>query len=537
MTTEKPSYIDYDIFLSPEFSPYSFANSLILATNDPTDTTLDLPTPLSRVLFDIQEIDVHIDNLTTKSALTLLDYTRDRSDASANILDQLTTQLEALNEGYDRLRKDVIERYERAEKTRLAAERLNQTLRLGRIVSRCIGLGKQLETQASQLGFAAAGGIGTAIMSNNGRGIGDAHSSMILASETLLELQSVFTETSKTPQQEQLERVQVITNLRTNVSIPVEKALVSLAQSMIRDFSITSVISPSTSSPLPSSQLQQTTTTRPQLSSAFRTLYLLSSYDPSRRNAPLSPSPPHPVPQLLLAALTQYLQTNINSSLTSLARALATLPTLDRTLREVSARCRNIVALGEVLNDTKRGVHPVVMFGRATIKPSQPSHPDDQSSDSETDCDSTPHSVKSQHISCRKETIASIVEEDDSQLPFLPLLLSHLDTSSLASYFWRTMASNMTSRVSEIINRGGVSARTLKTNKDRVATAVRECVLSSSSSNTVVNGSGEGIQPSAGSSNEFTTTGDSLGNIKVEKQSWDREAAVMVGSIIGALGR
>ncbi|KAM0667811.1 hypothetical protein ACQRIU_003676 [Beauveria bassiana] len=71
----EPSYIDYETFLSPDFSATSFANSLVLATNNPQDTPLDLSTPLSRVLFDAQEIDSHIDLLTTRSAVPLLEHT------------------------------------------------------------------------------------------------------------------------------------------------------------------------------------------------------------------------------------------------------------------------------------------------------------------------------------------------------------------------------------------------------------------------------------------------------------------------------
>ena len=59
-----PSYIDYELFLDPSFSAPAFANTLVLTTNNSTDSPLDLSTPLSRVLFDIQEVDSHIHTLT-----------------------------------------------------------------------------------------------------------------------------------------------------------------------------------------------------------------------------------------------------------------------------------------------------------------------------------------------------------------------------------------------------------------------------------------------------------------------------------------
>jgi hypothetical protein len=45
---DEPSYIDYEAFLDPDFSATSFANTLVLATNNSSDTPLDLSTPLSR---------------------------------------------------------------------------------------------------------------------------------------------------------------------------------------------------------------------------------------------------------------------------------------------------------------------------------------------------------------------------------------------------------------------------------------------------------------------------------------------------------
>jgi hypothetical protein len=74
------------------------------------------------------------------------------------------------------------------------------------------------------------------------------------------------------------------------------------------------------------------------------------------------------------------------------------------------------------------------------------------------------------------------------------------------------LASSLAPRVQEIIARGGVSARTLKTNRDKVRDAVRECVHR-----------GSQLPSSTGSKKV-------VGN-------WEREAAVMVGSIIGSLGR
>ena len=117
MTTEEDdtSYIDYEAFLAPDFHPSSFANTLVKSTNNETDTPLDLSTPLSRVLFDSQEINTHIDTLTTKSALPLLSHTQEQTAASARIVQEVDSQVASLNDGYKRLEKELLVRYETAE--------------------------------------------------------------------------------------------------------------------------------------------------------------------------------------------------------------------------------------------------------------------------------------------------------------------------------------------------------------------------------------------------------------------------------------
>jgi hypothetical protein len=147
MTAVEPeaSYIDYEAFASPDFDAPSFANALVLSTNDANDTCLDLSTPLSRVLFDVQEVDTHIDSLTTSSALPLLKHTSTRADASTHLLDTLESQVQGLQQAYTRLHQDVVERYEQADQVRLTADRLASTLRLARTVSRCLQLGRTLE--------------------------------------------------------------------------------------------------------------------------------------------------------------------------------------------------------------------------------------------------------------------------------------------------------------------------------------------------------------------------------------------------------
>ena len=459
----EPSYIDYEAFLDPSFSATTFANTLVLSTNNPSDTPLDLSTPLSRVLFDVQEVDTHIDTLTTKSALPLLEHTRDHGEASERILHEVEGQIASLTESYATLEKEVIARYQVAEQVQITAERLCETVKLGRAVARCLMLGRQLEVRMAELG-----GVGSAKKED--------HRAMVRSTDTILSLRQILAASGAGEEGEGLDRVAVVGTLKAELVNPGERSIASRAQQVVKEFSMSSLLSSSSAAAAAASSaatFAQTEDTKARTTSALLTLYLLSPV-PKAALKPTTTTTTIFEPTLMLAALQEYLQTQLKSSLASLARALGQLPSLDRTLLEISARCQNIVALQSLLENIKTPVHPL---------------------------------------------LSSSITTTTTPTNFLQPLLQALDTSSLPSYFWRTFASNMAPRVQELMNRGGVSARTLRSNKDRVKDMVRECVnrgsqLPSASS---LSGSSRG-----GSSNGTTAT-------------WEREAAVMVSSIIGQI--
>lgn len=435
MTEADPSYIDYEAFLDPRFSPASFANSLVLATNNPSDTPLDLSTPLSRVLFDIQEIDTHIHTLTTKSAIPLLTHTKDQADAGQRIVSEVEAQVASLTDGYQRLEKEVIQRCEAAEEVRVAAERLWQTVKIGRAVGRCLLLGRQLQAQMAEV--------------ENGTGTKkEDHKSMVRASSTLLSIRSLLSASGPDEEGEHLGRINIIVGLQNSLLAPSDSTLRARSQQIIREFSLSSL-----SSSAATATYAQSEETKSRTTSALLTLCLLS-------------------PPLLLSALQNYLRTCLTSSLAAIARALATLPTLDRALLEVSARCQNIIALESLLE---------------SVTPPRPPQNDTQPLLANT---------------------APGDREDSANL--LDPLLASLDTSSLPSFFWRSLAEGLASRVAELVGRGGAGARALRAQREKVKDSIRDCVLK-------------------GSQGPGSTTG--------REGAWEREAAVMVGSVLGALGR
>ncbi|KMP01938.1 hypothetical protein CIRG_02077 [Coccidioides immitis RMSCC 2394] len=441
MAEPEPSYIDYEAFLDPSFSPTSFANNLVTSTNNPSDTPLDLSTPLSRVLFDIQEIDTHIHNSTTKSALPLLTHTRDQNDAGQRVLQAVEAQVAVLKEGYERLERDVLRKWEAAEEVRGAAERSWATVRLARAVGRCLMLGRQLEGQLVELTprFVDNKGDESAPLMR------EDHRALVRASHTLLMLRRMFMTTADGEEGYGLDRVRVIRTLRSDLITPAENSVKARAQQIVNKFSLKAVFMDEEHpavSPGPRARSSGATTyaqqeeLRARVISAITALYLLSPTPKS--NIPVTSFSP----ELLLATLKGYIHTSLSASLAALTRGLSMLPSLDRALLEVSTRCQHIVALEGLLQTVKPPVHPFLIY---------PSSEQDGT-----------------------ETQAAL---DKKKSNLLRPVLQALDTSSLPSYFWRSLASSLSPAVQEIVSRGGVSARTMRSNQDRLREDIRACVL------------------------------------------------------------
>lgn len=436
---DEPSYIDYETFLDPGFSPASFANTLVVATNNPNDTPLDLSTPLSRVLFDAQEIDSHIDVLTTRSAVPLLQYTQHQSHASKHIITELDGQIKSLNDSYRQLEKEVIDKHAEADEVRQVALRLWETLRLGRSVGRCLQLGRQLEIQHSELEM--AGG------SSSGK---EDHRALVRCSYTIVSLREILDRKALGEEGYGLSRVDAIRSLQDTVTTPIERSVRETSERIVREFSI-----PSTAT------FTQGEGAKAKMASALNALYLLSPT--------LGFRPDKWVPRALLQSLETYIRSALQASITALSRSLGQLPTLDKALAEVTAKCQNVVSLESILESTKTPSHPLMP-----------------------------------------------TSGQQNQTNLLQHLLSHLETGSLPSFFWRTMASSLANRVQDIVNRGGVVARTLRTNKAPVGDAIRQAVVKGSQLPSALSGA--------------KGKGRTEGN-------WDREVAVMVGSVVNNLGR
>ncbi|KFZ10699.1 hypothetical protein V501_05074 [Pseudogymnoascus sp. VKM F-4519 (FW-2642)] len=432
-----PSYIDYELFLDPSFSAPAFANTLVLTTNNATDSPLDLSTPLSRVLFDIQEVDSHIHTLTSASALPLLSHTESQAHASEHIVSELSSQAASLNDSYKRLEQEVISRHEAAEEVQRVSERLWHTVRLGRSVGRALQLGRQLEVQMSEQ------------QPRNAQSRDD-HRSTVRASNTILSCRALLAANGPGEEGENLEKVHAIAALQRELIAPAERSLHAKAQQVVRDFSMSTLTGFG-------STYAQAEDAKSRATSALQTLYLLSPQPPKGGKSTRFEA------EWMVQSIQEYLRVALTTSTTSIIRALGVLRTLDDALLLVSSRCQNLVALELLLSSLKAPTLPSL---------------------------STPPN-------------------------FLVPVLAALETSSLTSYFWRSLASALSPRVQELVKAGGVQARTLKSNRSAVRDMVAEAVA-------------RGCQVPSGA-----------GKMRDERRmaEWEREVAVMVSSVVGGLGR
>ena len=201
------SYIDYEAFLSPDFSAYTFANTLITSTNDPNDPNLDLSTPLSRVLFDLQEIDTHIHNLTSTSAIPLLHFTQSTTSASSEILGTITSQLSTLQTAYQRLRTSIATRSQTAQAVLTATTNLHATTTALRDISRAVVLARQLDVQLPALPTDPK--------------------ALVRAAHTLRELRSTTAVLSN--------EIVIVQELNSLVILPAEKMVAGKARELVAD--------------------------------------------------------------------------------------------------------------------------------------------------------------------------------------------------------------------------------------------------------------------------------------------------------------
>lgn len=142
-------YVDYDVFLSADFSPTDFANSLVLATNNVSDLEIDLDVPAKRLQYDIEEIDKIINESAENNYIELLDRGT-KVQQARQALDEFKPSLDHVNFSYSKLEKDFLQPYRRSQTLHNALRRLHATSSLLRSLTWYLYLARQLWTSLQQ---------------------------------------------------------------------------------------------------------------------------------------------------------------------------------------------------------------------------------------------------------------------------------------------------------------------------------------------------------------------------------------------------
>lgn len=437
------SYIDYETFLAADFSPHNFANGLILHTNTSDDLNLDLSTPLSGVLFDLQEIDSHIHALSTENAQELLEYAGESRGMSEELVKGVEAQMKIVNTAYKRLEKEIVARSRTAEEVLQAVERLSEVTRVLRAVGRVVLLGRQLEGLLNEYLSSKSVSIDA--------GAGDWWV-LLRAGYTVAELRKMV-EVSRTATVEaggvpELEGIQSVTVVVSQLLIPAEQFLQTTASAALIGFSlpastttITAGQSTTASSTFAAQKSLEATLLR--VSCAIQILHLLSP-STAAPGTIASTKPP------LLTSLHSFLNNQATTSLSALSRVFSSLtptqpspPAFDRSLSEIVSKIRVIVVLEELLGN----------IPLSALNPSGSLAP------------TLSTTLPTELLSVGDTDVDANTREDGS---LLSQLLSELDTTTLPTLFFRNLASGLESLVRNVLARGGIAARGLRAGKDKL---------------------------------------------------------------------
>jgi hypothetical protein len=143
---KESEYVDYDVFLDPSFSPISFANSLVQATNNAGDVEVDLEAPSKRLSYDVEEVEKITNSITEKNYQELINQVSNVSIAQEALV-ALKSNLDQVNSSYSKLHDDVLNPYEQSQQIYSALRRLHLTSGLLRSLTWYLYLARQLSGQ------------------------------------------------------------------------------------------------------------------------------------------------------------------------------------------------------------------------------------------------------------------------------------------------------------------------------------------------------------------------------------------------------
>lgn len=121
---------DFEAFLETDFEASSFANGLLLATNDPETAELDLLTPAKRLTFDLEECDKRMATIANTHYEAMIANLEEIESTKELVQNQVNPLVERITSSFERVKKNVIQPYDNALKMNNAMKRIHSTLTL-----------------------------------------------------------------------------------------------------------------------------------------------------------------------------------------------------------------------------------------------------------------------------------------------------------------------------------------------------------------------------------------------------------------------
>ena len=117
---------DYETYTDESFVPVEFANGLVVSTNDPETTNIDILTSLKRLKFDLRDLNKKIKKSIDVNYESLIDEFENLEKLSSTV-NEINPALSHLNSSYMRLQKEIVDPYSECVKLHLALKKIHQT--------------------------------------------------------------------------------------------------------------------------------------------------------------------------------------------------------------------------------------------------------------------------------------------------------------------------------------------------------------------------------------------------------------------------
>ncbi|EGV63415.1 Conserved oligomeric Golgi complex subunit [Yamadazyma tenuis] len=121
---------DFEAFLEKDFSTYKFANDLLLATNDRDTTEIDIDTSIKKLTFDIDEVEKRMTSISSQNHESLVANFSEIEHTNNVIKQKITPSLGRVNGSFQKIKSEIIEPFDEAQKMNSALKKVHTTLDL-----------------------------------------------------------------------------------------------------------------------------------------------------------------------------------------------------------------------------------------------------------------------------------------------------------------------------------------------------------------------------------------------------------------------